>query len=64
MTAPLTQSPRQLVQPEGPAEHVRNALMILCAAEIDPSGHRVLTAEDSAAIRARLQQAYEQLEVR
>ena len=47
-----------------PAEHIKNALMVLAVAETDADGRRTLTVAEGASVRRRLEQALAQLEHR
>lgn len=49
---------------EPPQEHVRNALMLLRGAYVDPRGVRELPAKEYLAVCTRLQWAVDQLERR
>jgi hypothetical protein len=53
-----------LSRPEPAAEHIRNSLQILAAAEVDEFGCVLLTPTEYQGIRARLVRAATQLEVR
>ena len=55
--------PRVLTQPEGPSEHIANALQVIMTADrTTVSGRVALTAEEYAGVCYRLQRAIEQIE--